>query len=145
MTQKTERTNVIQIALTTTLRYRQDVIGIPEAAPAGDGLHPVQAKTCGTSRPTRTFESSIRSNGIDLAHRTSPTIARKDLIAKIPRVSAETPLVDAVVAAKRSAAFGKNLKIAPAAQRQPIRAFWQRVATGTATGESAWNEHRSSA
>ena len=141
MAQKAESTDVIQIALAATLGYRQDVVCVPEAAAAGDGLHAVESETCDAGRTSGAFESGVSGDGVDVAYGAAATVAGKDLITEIAGVSAETPLVDAVVTAESTAAFGKNLKLAPAAERQTVRAFRKRVAGGAATGEGAGDEH----
>ena len=141
MAQKAEGPNIIQITLAATLGYRQDVVCVPEAAAAGDGLHPIEAETGGACWASGALESSIGGYAVDMADGAAATIAREDLIAEIAGISAETPLVDAVVAAEGAATFGKNLKLAPAAERQTVRALRKSVARSAATGQSAGDEH----
>ena len=141
MAQKAEGADVVQIALAATLGYGQDVVGVPEAASAGDGLHAVEVETGGTGWASGAPESSVGCNGIDVAGGAAATVADKDLIAEIARVGAETPLVNAVVAAEGAAAFGQNLKLAPAAQRQTVGACRKSVAGRAATGEGTRDEH----
>jgi hypothetical protein len=43
MAEKTEGSDVVEIALAAALGYGKDVIGVPEAAPSGDGLHAIKA------------------------------------------------------------------------------------------------------
>jgi hypothetical protein len=141
VTEKAERTDVVQIALAAALGYGQDVVRIPEAAAAGDGLHPIEAETGGAGWASGALESSIGGDAVDMADGAAATIARKDLIAEIAGVGAETPLVDAVIAAEGAATFGKDLKLAPAAERQTVRALRKSVARSAATGQSAGDEH----
>lgn len=68
-------------------------------------------------------------------------IAREDLVAEVARVGAETPLVNAIVAAKGASTFGNNFEIAPAAERKVVRAFWKRRSSRVASCESASGEH----
>ena len=141
MAKKTEGPNIIQITLAATLGYRQDVVCVPEAAAAGDGLHTVETETCDAGRTSGAFESGVSGDRVDLTDGAMATVAGKDLIAEITGVGAETPLVDAVVTAESTAAFGKNLKLAPAAERQTVRALRKSVARSAATGQSAGDEH----
>lgn len=69
------------------------------------------------------------------------TIAREDLIAKVAGVGADTPLVDAIIAAKRAAPPGKDFEIAPAAEWQAVRTFCKRITGCASSGEGARNEH----
>src|SRR5215470_20451272 len=73
------------------------------------------------------FKRSVCSDCIDVTDGAAATVACEDLVAEIARVSAQTPLVDAVVAAEGTAAFGEDLEVAPTAQRQAIRTFWKLV------------------
>jgi len=139
--EETERTDVVQIALAAALGYGQDVVRVPEAAAAGDGFHAIKTETGGSGWASGALESSVGGDGVDMAGGAKATVAGEDLVAEIPGVGAETPLVDAVVAAKRAATLGENLKLAPAAERQTIRTFGKSVAAGAATGEGAGDEH----
>jgi hypothetical protein len=58
----------------------------------------------------------------------APAVAGEDLVAEVAGVGAQAPLVDAVVAAEGAAAFGDDLKLAPAAQRKTVRAGGEIVA-----------------
>jgi hypothetical protein len=49
-------------------------------------------------------------------------VAGEDLVAKVAGVGPETPLLDAVVAAKGAAAFGDDLEIAPATEGKVVGA-----------------------
>ena len=49
--------------------------------------------------------------------------------------------MDAVVAAEGAAAFGEDFEIAPAAERQVVRAEGEGFACGAASGECAGGEH----
>jgi hypothetical protein len=139
--EQAERPNVIQIALPPALSYGQDVVCVPEAAAAGDGPHPIEAETGDACRASGSLESSVGGDGVDMADSAAAPIADKDLIAEITGVGAETPLVHAVVAAEGAAAFGENLKLAPAAERQAVWACRKCVAAGAATRKGAGDEH----
>jgi hypothetical protein len=115
MTQKAEGTKVVQVALSSPLGYGKNVVSVPQAAAAGDGLHAVEAKSGGAGWTTSALESRISSDSIDVADGASAPVAAKHLIAEIARIGAKTPLVDAVLAAKSATAFSDDLKLAPAA------------------------------
>lgn len=68
-------------------------------------------------------------------------VAGKDLIAEIAGIGAETPLVDAIIAAEGATAPGENFEIAPTAERQAVRAFCKGIAGCASSGEGARNEH----
>jgi hypothetical protein len=80
-------------------------------------------------------------DGVNLADGADAVVASEDLVAKVAGVSAETPLVDAVVGAEGAAAFGKDFEFAPAAERQVVGAEWQGCACGVASGESTGGVH----
>ena len=141
MTEKAERTDVLQIALAAALGYGQDVVRIPQAAAAGDGLHPIEAETGGARWASGSLESSVGGDAVDMADGAAATIASENLVAEIAGIGAETPLVDAVVTAEGATAFGKNLKLAPAAERQTVGPLRKSVARSAATGQSAGDEH----
>ena len=62
-------------------------------------------------------------------------VAREDLVAEVAGVGAETPLVDAVVAAEGAAAFGEDFEVAPAAEGEVVGAKGEGGAGGVASGK----------
>ena len=64
-------------------------------------------------------------------------VAGEDLVAQVAGIRAETPLVDAVVAAERAATFDDDFEIAPAAEGQVVGAEREGLACGAASGECA--------
>ena len=68
-------------------------------------------------------------------------VAGEDMVAKVAGVGAETPLVDAIVAAEGAAAFGDDFEIAPATEGKVVGAERQGLARGAASGECAGGEH----
>jgi hypothetical protein len=141
MAEQTESPDVVQIALTTAFAYRQNMVGIPEAPPAGHGLHAVEAKSCCPRRPAGALESGVHGHGINLAGCATSAITSEDLVAQISRIRAKSPLVNAVVAAEGAAAFREDLKLAPATERQAVRAFGKSMSRGAPTGQSTGNKH----
>jgi len=122
MAKQAEGADVVDVALAATFGDGKDVIGVPQAAAAGDGLHAVESESGSASRAASSSECGVCGNGVDVTCGAAPAIAGEDLIAKIAGVGAQTPLMDAVVAAEGAAALGDDLKIAPTAERQTIRA-----------------------
>lgn len=141
MTEQAERADVVEVALASAFSDRQDVIGIPQTATTRDGFHSVEAQTSGSSWSASTLQRSIGCDGVDLTDGAAAAVASEDLITEVARVGAQTPLVNAVVAAERTATFGEDLKIAPAAQREAIWALGQRAARCTAAGKRAGRKH----
>jgi hypothetical protein len=79
-------------------------------------------ETGGTGGTAGSFEGVVGGDGVDRADGTDAVVAGEDLIAEIAEIGAETPLVDAVVAAEGAAAFGEDFKIAPAAEGEIVGA-----------------------
>jgi hypothetical protein len=73
----------------------------------------VQASDAG--RPPGSLECVVGSDGVNAADRADAAVAGKDLVAEVAGVGAETPLVDAVIAAKGAATFGEDFEFAPSA------------------------------
>ena len=127
MAEQAEGTDVVEVALSSTLGDGQNVIGVPKAAAAGDGLHAVEPEACCAGEAAGSPESRVCGNGVDLAGGATSAVAGEDLIAKVTGVRTEAPLMDAIVAAEGAAALCKDLKIAPAAQRKAVGAGGEMV------------------
>ena len=80
-------------------------------------------------------------DGVDVADGADAAVAGEDLVAEVAGIGAETPLVDAVVAAERAAAFGEDFEFAPAAEGQAVGATGQGRSCGAATWQSARDDH----
>ena len=120
--EEAEGAEVREIALTSAFGYGADVVGVPEAAAGGDGLHAVEMKAGGAGWASGSFECVVGGDGVDVADGADAAITGEDLVAEIAGVGAKTPLVDAVVAAEGTAAFGEDFEIAPAAEREVVGA-----------------------
>jgi predicted homoserine dehydrogenase-like protein len=79
-------------------------------------------QTGGSGLASCSFEGVPCGDGVDLADGADAVIAGKDLVTEIAGVGAETPLVDAVVGAEGAATFGEDFELAPAAEREVVRA-----------------------
>jgi hypothetical protein len=62
------------------------------------------------------LECIVGGDGVDRTDGADAVVAGEDLVAKIAGIGAETPLVDAIVAAEGSTAFGEDFELAPAAE-----------------------------
>jgi hypothetical protein len=145
MAEETEGAEVVEVALTTAFGYGADVVGVPEAAAGGDGFHAVETEAGGTGGATGSFERVVGGDGVDAADGADAAVAGEDLVAEVAGVGAETPLVDAVVAAEGAAAFREDFEIAPAAERKVVWAEREGSACGAASGKGAGGEHAYSA
>jgi hypothetical protein len=122
MAEEAEGAEVIEIALAAAFGYGADVVGVPEAAAGGDGLHSVEMQAGCAGGAAGSLECVVGGDGVDVADGADAAVAGADLVAEVAGIGAETPLVDAVVAAKGAAAFGEDFEIAPAAERQVVGA-----------------------
>ena len=111
---------VVEVALAAAFGYGADVVGVPEGAASGDGLHAVETEAGGAGGGRGLFEGVVGGDGVDVADGADAVVAGEDLVAEIAGVGAETPLVDAVVAAEGAAAFGEDFEFAPAAEGELV-------------------------
>jgi hypothetical protein len=79
-------------------------------------------QACGACGSAGSLEGVVGGDGVDTADGADAAVAGEDLVAEIARVGAETPLVDAVVAAEGTAAFSEDFEIAPAAEGKIVGA-----------------------
>ena len=122
MAEEAEGAEVVEVALAAAFGYGADVVGVPEAAAGGDGLHAVEMEACGAGGAAGSSEGVVGGDGVDAADGADAVVAGEDLVAKVAGVGAETPLVDAVVAAEGATAFGDDFEIAPATEGQFVGA-----------------------
>jgi hypothetical protein len=122
MAEEAEGSEVIEIALASAFGYRANVIGVPEGAAGGDGLHSVEMEASGAGWSAGSYEGIVGGDGVYRADGADAAVAGKDLVAEVAGVGAETPLVDAIVAAEGAAAFGEDFEVAPAAEGKVIGA-----------------------
>ena len=141
MTDQTEGAEIVEVALAAAFGYGTDVVGVPKAAAGGDGLHAVEAQASSAGRASCSLEGVVGGDGVDGTDAADAAISGEDLFAKVAGVGAETPLVDAVVAAEGATAFCEDFKLAPAAERQVVRADWESMAGGPTAGEGTRDEH----
>jgi hypothetical protein len=142
--EEAESAKVVEVALAAAFGYGTDVVGVPEAATGSDGLHAVEAEAGCAGGTSGSLEGVVRGDGVDRADGADAAVAGEDLIAEVAGVGAETPLVDAVVAAKGAAAFGQDFEFAPAAEWQAVGAERESLTRGAPAGEGARDDHASS-
>lgn len=134
-------TQVVEIALATAFGDWSDMISVPQGSATGDQLHAVERQSGRSRASAGTLERGINGDGVCLADLTHTAITSEHLIAKIARVGAQTPLMDAVVRTKCTSSFGKNLEIAPTAERQPIGSASEQMRGASSAFEGARGQH----
>jgi hypothetical protein len=120
--EETESAEIVEVALAAAFGYGSDVVGVPKATASRDGLHPVEMEAGGAGGSAGSFEGVVGRDGVYRADGAYAVVAGEDLIAEVAGIGAETPLVDAVIAAEGAAAPGEDFEIAPAAERQFVGA-----------------------
>ena len=105
-----EGAEVVEVALAAAFGYREDVVGVPKGAAAGDGLHAVEAQAGLPGLAAGTFQGSVNGDSIGLAGLAEAAVAGEDLVAEVAGVGAETVLVDAVIGAEGAAAFWRGFR-----------------------------------
>ena len=120
MAQQAECAQVVQITLAAAFGHGEDVVGVPERAARRDGTHSIHAQTLFASRAPGTFERGEDGKGIGITDRAPAFIAREDLVAQVPGVRAQAPLMNAEVGTEGSAPLCEDLQIAPTAERKAV-------------------------
>jgi hypothetical protein len=134
-----EGTDVVEIALASAFGDREDVVGVPERAAAGDGFHAEEREACGAGFAAGAFEYGEDGDGVGTAQMTEAAVAGEDLLAEVAGVGAKAPLVDTVVGAEGAATSGEDFEFAPAAERAAVVAYRQSLRADAAAVEGARN------
>jgi hypothetical protein len=142
--EEAEGAEVVEVALAAAFGDWANVVGVPEAAAGSDGLHAVEAEASGAGGASSSLEGVVGRDGVDGADGADAAVASEDLDAEVAGVSAETPLVDAVVAAEGAAALGEDFEFAPATEGQVVGAERESLTRGAAAGEGARDDHADS-
>ena len=121
MAGEAESANVFQIALSSALAHRKNVIRIPKAPPVHRPNTPIFQHdfSIGAACALQAAEGLYR---VDMAERTAPSVPREDLLAKISWVGPQAPFVDTPVRTERSPS-ALHLQAAPAAKRTAVGAL----------------------
>jgi len=115
MATQAQRAHIAEIARAAALDYRDDMIGVPKVAAAAPVLLESPAR--------RVIELAFvfaQRFGVEAALRAHAAVALEHLRAKISGVGAQSPLVDAGVAAKGVAAAGNFSAAPPAGAALPL-------------------------
>jgi len=138
--EQAEGADIIQIAFSSALCHRDDMIGVPQCSstdplqtPAREQLLPVD--------PARPLQVMISRPAIDPANGTDSVVAGQHLLTQVARVGSQTPLVDAPFRAERESSGG-NLQTAPATQRAAVTALLQSRSIGKPAGHGARSAHK---
>jgi hypothetical protein len=142
--EEAEGAEVVEVTLAAPFGDWANVVGVPEAAAGCDGLHAVEAKASGAGGASGSLEGVVGGDGVDGAYGADAAVAGENLVAEVAGVGAETPLVDAVVAAEGAAAFGEDFEFAPATEGQVVGTDGESMARGAAAGEGARDDHAAS-
>jgi hypothetical protein len=142
--EEAEGAEVVEVALAAAFGYGTDVVSVPEAAAGCDGFHAVEAEASGAGGASGSLEGVVGGDGVDGAYGADAAVAGEYLIAEVAGIGAEAPLMDAVVAAEGTAAFGENFEFAPAAEGQVVGTDGESMARGAAAGEGARDDHAAS-
>jgi len=141
VTAQAEGAEVIEIAFSSAFNHGNDVVGIPEAAPAVLFDGPVLQKRLAAAA-TGTPELPKRGNGVNAASRADTAVAQENLIAQIRRLGSQLPLMNAVGRAEGKAA-ARNLERTPSAQPTTVRTAGNRLAIDPAPAHGAHRTHHS--
>jgi hypothetical protein len=93
------------------------VIRIPEASAPGVKIQ-LATQSFSLARGHQ-LESPVEFKRVETADSTDPAISRQNLVAQITRIGTQSPLVDAIISAKGSAAF-RHFQSAPSADASPM-------------------------
>src|SRR5258707_11761481 len=107
---QTQRAHVRQVALAAALRYRKNVVGVPEMPSMAPLFFELAA-----GGPVELALVLPHGFGVKAAHSADTAVAREDLLAQVAGVGSQLPFVNAVGAAKSEPAFA-HLDAAPAAE-----------------------------
>lgn len=129
MALQAQRLQVCKIAFATSLHYRDDMIGIPQALAAAH--LPLSESGYAGSAP-QTFYATKFCETIDLANRADTPVTLQYPFALVTRTAAELPFFDTPGGAK-SGAPGGDFQIAPAAKSTAALPFRQRGTIHPAT------------
>ena len=135
MANKTERPQIFEIAFAAALDHWQDMIGVPQRFPRQPPEAPSfeQFQPMNTARP---LQIEQRRGRIDFAYRAHASVTSKHLLAKVARIGAQLPFVDAEIGAEGESP-GRDFEIAPSAERSAIGTLFDRGAIGKTAGHGA--------
>jgi hypothetical protein len=139
MAAQAERTDVFKIAFATAFRNRQDVIRIPQR-PAADSFQAPVSKEFLPPRIFGSLESDVGLHGVGPAEHTYSLVTQEDLLAQVPGVRAQTPLVNTILGTEGEAP-GRHFKRAPAAKTASVFSFRQRISMDVSARHRSLGAH----
>ena len=117
-----EGAKVVEVALASPFGYGADVVGIPERAAGGDGLHAPKLESLDAGGAAAALECGVGGYCVGGTESAEAAVAGEDLVAEVAGVGAKTPLVDAEVGAEGAASFGEDFHETPAAEGTAVGA-----------------------
>jgi hypothetical protein len=137
---KAQGSEVLQIAFTTALDHRDDMIRVPQGFPA-DPLETPPREQLLPMAPASPFQIEICAAAIDPAKGANAFIAREYLLTQISRIRSQPPFMDAPVRAKSESPWG-DFKITPAAQGTASLPSRQLGSIGKPAGHRPGSAHK---
>ena len=133
MADKTQRAQVLKVALSSTFNHGQDMIRVPQRL-AREPLEPPFSEKAQPVGPTRATQLRVGCASVDSADRADAPVPLKNLLAKVARVGAEAPFVDTPIRAECKTPR-RDFESTPAAEGPAVAPFRQ----GGAIRETAWD------
>lgn len=138
MALQAKRAHIRNVALPTTFRNGQDVIGIPQAFSGAQVPLGSKPEASGSAQTTK---MSVGGDTVDTAKGTNTAIPFEHLFSKVARVGAKFPFVYAPIGTERDAAGG-NLQIAPTAEISSVGALFELLAVNPTASHRTLRTHK---
>jgi hypothetical protein len=130
MTQQTESAEISKVAFSPSFHNRQNVIGVPQRL-AREPLKPPFGEKPQPVGPARAPQLRVGRTSVDSADCAHSPVPLQNLLAKVARVGAEAPFVNAPLRAERETPR-RDFETTPAAERPAAGPFRQSGAIGEA-------------
>ena len=128
MTEQAKSAEISKVAFSPTFHNRQNVIGIPQRL-AGEPLKPPFSQKPQPVGPARAAQLRVGKTSVDSADCADAPVPLQNLLAKVARVGAEAPFVNAPIRAERETPR-RDFETAPAAEGPAAGPFRQSGAVG---------------
>ncbi len=136
---QTQRSNIQEVALASTLHHRQNVIGIPQTF-TQLGLQSPMRHQLLPSRTARPPQPAQLQQGVRPTAAAHALVAQKHLLPQVRRLRSQSPLVHAIRGAKRKPAR-RHFHRTPAAHTPAVRSARHRRPLHTATLHRSQRTH----
>jgi len=133
MAEQTKSAEISQVAFSSSFHNRQNVIGIPQRL-AGEPLELPFNEKAQPVGPTRAAQLGVGSASVDSADCANAPVPLQYLLAKVARVGAEAPFVNAPIRAERKTPR-RDFETTPAAEGSAAAPFRQSGAICEAAGD----------